>query len=291
MNRQKIALMTDSCADIPAELLKKYDIYMVPLIIRFPEGEYQDGVTIQATEIYRRQKEEMPQTSLPDGTLIEDAFRRIREAGYEKVLAVHLSGGLSGTCNMVQAVGRDFVGLEVRAFDSLSGSLGTGLTVLQLAKYIEEGRTWPELLRATPKLIANTKVFFCVDTLEFLQKGGRIGKITAVAGTLLQIKPIITFAPGGELVNVAKVRGRKLALDKMVQMVKEYYPGQGRYNIAVAHGDSPAELKQIRAAMQAALPAYESCCEGEIDCTLATYVGPHLLGAGIQLLPDDLFSA
>lgn len=290
MNRQKIALLTDSCADIPAALLKKYPIYVVPLTIRFRDGEYQDGVTIQAKEIYRRQKEEMPQTSLPDGALIEDTFRRIREAGYEKVLAVHLSGGLSGTCNMVRVIGSDFVGLEVRAFDSVSGSLGIGLMVLQLAKYIDEGRGWTELLRAVPKLIAGTKVFFCVDTLEFLQKGGRIGKITAVAGTLLQIKPILTFAPNGELVNVAKVRGRKLALDKMVQMVEEYYPGYGRYNIAVAHGDSPAELKQIRAAMQAALPAYDDCIEGEIDCTLASYVGPHLLGAGIQLLPEDLFS-
>ena len=252
--------------------MKKYPIYVVPLTIRFRDGEYQDGVTIQAKEIYRRQKEEMPQTSLPDGALIEDTFRRIREAG------------------MVRVIGSDFVGLEVRAFDSVSGSLGIGLMVLQLAKYIDEGRGWTELLRAVPKLIAGTKVFFCVDTLEFLQKGGRIGKITAVAGTLLQIKPILTFAPNGELVNVAKVRGRKLALDKMVQMVEEYYPGHGRYNIAVAHGDSPAELKQIRAAMQAALPAYDDCMEGEIDCTLASYVGPHLLGAGIQLLPEDLFS-
>lgn len=103
------------------------------------------------------------------------------------MLAVHLSAGLSGTYNMVRVMGSDFVGLEVAAFDSGSGSLGIGLTVLQLARYIEEGRTWTELLHAAPKLIRNTKVFFCVDTLEFLQKGGRIGRITAVAGTLLQI--------------------------------------------------------------------------------------------------------
>lgn len=290
MNEQRIALVTDSCADIPAALLKKYPIYVIPLKVRFQDGEYLDGVTIKPAEVYRRQKDEMPQTSLPDGALIEDTFRRIKEAGYEKVIAVHLSAGLSGTYNMVRVIGSDFVGLEVVAFDSVSGSLGIGLTIIQLAKYIEEGRTWTELLRATPKLIKNTKAYFCVDTLEFLQKGGRIGKITAVAGSLLQIKPILTFAPDGELVNVAKVRGRKLALNKLVQMVQEYYPGHGQYNIAVAHGDTPGECKQIRAALQAALPAYEDCFEGEIDCTLASYVGPHLLGAGIQLLPDDLFS-
>lgn len=290
MNKQRIALVTDSCADIPAALLKKYPIYVIPLKIRFGDNEYLDGVTIQPSEIYRRQKDELPRTSLPDGALIEDTFRRIRADGYEKVLAVHLSAGLSGTYNMVRVMGSDFVGLEVAAFDSGSGSLGIGLTVLQLARYIEEGRTWTELLHAAPKLIRNTKVFFCVDTLEFLQKGGRIGRITAVAGTLLQIKPILTFAPDGQLVNVAKVRGRKLAMDKMVHMVQEYEPGAGRYTIAVAHGDTPEECRQIKEAVQRALPAYESCFEGEIDCTLASYVGPHLLGVGIQTLQDDLFS-
>lgn len=286
MNQQRIALVTDSCADIAPALRKKYPIYVIPLKLRFHDGEFLDGVTIQPAEIYRRQKEEMPQTSLPDGAMIEDTFRQIKTAGYEKVIAVHLSGGLSGTHNVVRVIGQDFVGLEVVTYDSINGSLGTGLTVVQLAKYIEEGCSWVELLRLASKLIAQTKVFFCVDTLEFLQKGGRIGKITAVAGTLLQIKPIISFAPNGELVNEAKVRGRKPAIQKMVQMVQDYYPGHGRYNIAVAHGDSPAELKQIKAAMQAQFPDYVDCLEGEIDCTLGAYVGPRLLGAAIQMLPE-----
>ena len=93
MNKQRIALVTDSCADIPAALLKKYPIYVIPLKIRFGDNEYLDGVTIQPSEIYRRQKDELPRTSLPDGALIEDTFRRIRADGYEKVLAVHLSAG------------------------------------------------------------------------------------------------------------------------------------------------------------------------------------------------------
>ena len=286
MNQQRIALVTDSCADIPPALRKKYPIYVIPLKLRFHDGEFLDGVTIQPAEVYRRQKEEMPQTSLPDGAMIEDTFCQIKAAGYEKVIAVHLSGGLSGTHNMVRVIGQDFVGLEVVTYDSGSGSLGTGLTVVQLAKYITEGYAWGALLRLVPKLIAQTKVFFCVDTLEFLQKGGRIGKIAAVAGTLLQIKPLISFAPNGELINKAKARGSKLAMEKMVQMVRDYYPGHGQYNIAVAHGGAPAALKQIKTAMQTQFPDYLDCLEGEIDCTLGAYVGPRLLGAAIQILPD-----
>ena len=289
MNAQKIALLTDSCADIPQKLIKKYDIFVLPLRLLFHEGEYLDGETITPKEVYKRLPQEIPTTSLPSGDAVIRIFQKIQEKGYEKVLAVHLSAGLSGTYNLVRLVGENFVGLEVRTFDSVSGSLGEGLILLEAARMIEQGRAWGEILCAMPKLISNTKVFFCVDTLEYLQNGGRIGKITAVAGTLLQIKPIISFAPDGQLVNVAKVRGRKTAISKMIDMVAEQVPTGARYHAAVANGDCADEMQEIRAQFETRLPDALSMTEGEIDCTLATYVGPHLIGAGVQLLPDDLF--
>ena len=289
MNDQKIALLTDSCADISPKLLKKYDIFMVPLQIKFSDGDYLDGVTINAKEIYKRLPTEMPKTSLPSGELIEQTFQKILDKGYEKVLCVNLSSGLSGTHNMVRLLGMEFVGLEVAAFDSVSGSMGQGMVVLQLAKYIEEGRSWSELLRATPRLIANTNVWFCIDTLEYLQKGGRIGKITAVAGSLLNIKPVLTFAPSGELINVSKARGRQLAMGKMASLLQEKYIEGTPYNLAFANGDCVAEMKAIREKVTALMPDARNVFEGEIDCTLASYVGPHLLGCAIQMLPDNLF--
>lgn len=289
MNDQKIALLTDSCADILPKLLKKYDIFMVPLQIKFSDGDYLDGVTINAKEIYKRLPTEMPKTSLPSGELIEQTFQKILDKGYEKVLCVNLSSGLSGTHNMVRLLGMEFVGLEVAAFDSVSGSMGQGMVVLQLAKYIEEGRSWSELLRATPRLIANTNVWFCIDTLEYLQKGGRIGKITAVAGSLLNIKPVLTFAPSGELINVSKARGRQLAMGKMASLLQEKYIEGTPYNLAFANGDCVAEMKAIREKVTALMPDARNVFEGEIDCTLASYVGPHLLGCAIQMLPDNLF--
>lgn len=287
MNPLKIALLTDSCADIPKNLLKKYDIYSIPLKLLYRDGEYLDGVTIQPAEVYRRLPHELPKTSLPDGALIEQTLRKIQAVGYEKVLAIHLSSGLSGTCNVIRAIGAQFVGLEVAVFDSCSGSLGIGMTVLQTARLIAHGYSWAALLHAVPMLVANTTVFFCVNTLEYLQKGGRIGRITAVAGTLLQVKPIISFTSNGELVNVAKVRGRKQAIQKMTQMVFDRYPGKGQYCIAVANGDCKVEMLALEAELKRRLPNFTSCFEGEIDCTLGAYVGPHLLGAGIQLIPDS----
>ena len=291
INKQKIALLTDSCADIPQALVRRYDIYVVPLKLIFSDGEYADGVDITPDEVYRRLPQEIPKTTLPSGDMVEQAFARIKQAGYTKVLAINLSGGLSGTGNMVRLIGEQTAGLEVAAFDTRSGSLGIGMTVIQAARWIEEGWSWSELLHAMPVLIENTHVFFCVDTLEYLQKGGRIGKIAAVAGTLLQIKPIISFTPDGELTSVAKIRGRKAAMQKMVQLAMALVPRGVPFNLADAHGDSPSELKEIRELARKSLPDYQHLMEGEIDCTLGAYVGPHLLGVGVQMLTEALSAA
>ena len=107
---------------------------------------------------------------------------------------------------------------------------------------------------------------------------------------MLQIKPILSFAPDGQLVNVAKIRGRKAAVDQMVRMATALVPRGARFNLAVAHGDAPEDLKVIRSLAQKSLPDFENFMEGEIDCTLGAYVGPHLLGVGVQLLTDAVLS-
>lgn len=286
MNPQKIALLTDSCADIPAAICQQYDIYVLPLRLLFSDGEYLDGQTITADAVYERLPREIPTTSLPSGESVQQIFAQMIAAGYEKVLAVHLSAGLSGTCNLVRLLGEECDALEVRAFDSVSGSLGIGLTLIQAARMIEQGCTWEQLLQAVPEMLAGTKVFFCVNTLEYLQKGGRIGKITAVAGSLLQIKPIITFASTGELINIAKGRGRKAALDKLMALFQQSMPDDRPLIAAVVDGGIPDEGDALRERLNPMLPAGTEVIRGQIDCTLGTYVGPHLLGAGFQVIPD-----
>ena len=161
-----------------------------------------------------------------------------------------LSSGLSGTYNLARMLAGECAeqGYAMQVFDSVSGALGQGMTVLQLAEDIKNGMDWEELTeRRAPQLIANTYPFFSVDTLEYLVKGGRIGKVTAMAGTMLQIKPIITFAPDGQLQSVAKVRGRHQVMRKLVDMAVDRCGEHKRYNLAVAHGGAPEEM-EIRAA-------------------------------------------
>ena len=208
MRTDKIALLTDSCADIPVEVARKNHIYVVPFTITFEEGSYQDGVDIFPDDVYRRQPNEVIKTSLPSGAVIEDTLHKIKEDGYEKVIAIMLSSGLSGGYQIVRMLGEEAEDLEVAAFDSMSGSLGEGAMVLTVARWIEEGRTWEEMLALIPRMMKNVHPYFSVDTLEYLKRGGRIGKITAMAGTALGIKPILAFDPEtGELTSAHKVRG------------------------------------------------------------------------------------
>ena len=287
MTPQKIALLTDSCADLSPELAKENHIFVVPLRILCADGEYLDGVNIRGSDIYARLRAgELPQTSLPAAEEIVKLLARIYEEGYDGVIAVMLSGGLSGTYNLLRLVAEECRGkLEVRAFDSGSGSLGLGMTVLQLAEDIQNGMGWEELTeRRAPQLIAGTHPFFSVDTLEYLQKGGRIGKVTATAGMLLQIKPLLTFAEDGQLTSVAKVRGRNQVVDKLVDLTVKACGGHKRYNLAVANGGAPEGMELVRRKLAAALPDYDHIWEGEIDGTLSVYIGDGVLGAAVQVL-------
>ena len=244
-------------------------------------------MNIRGADIYQRLKAgELPQTSLPAAEEIEKLLTRIVEEGYDGVIAVMLSGGLSGTFNLLRLVAEECRGkLEVRAFDSVSGSLGLGMTVLQLAEDIRSGMGWEELTeRRVPQLIQGSFPFFSVDTLEYLQKGGRIGKVTATAGMLLQIKPILTFAPDGQLTSVAKVRGRHQVIDKLVALTVQRCGEHKRYNLAVANGGAPEEMAIVREKLTAALPDYDHIWEGEIDGTLSVYIGDGVLGAAVQVL-------
>ncbi len=286
MNPERIAIITDSCADLKPEHIGDNPIFVVPLIITCGKQEYRDGYDISAEEVYRQAEIRLPKTSLPRPADMYEALERIRKLGYERVIAIMLSSGLSGTYNMMRLAGEDMEDLEVCAIDSLNGSLGSGIMVLQTMEYINQGRSWEEIKEIAHKLIKSTYAYFSIDTLEYLKKGGRIGRVTAVAGSMLNLKPILSFASTGELVSVAKCRGNKQAQAKLIELTRNALGDHKRYNLIAAHGGAPEAYQTHREALLKAFPNYESFVESEIDATLAVYTGPGLMGAGIQILDD-----
>ena len=284
---QKIALLTDSCADLTPQLAEENHIHIVPLRILCADGEYLDGVNIRGGDVTARLRNgALPQTSLPAAEEIGRTLERIAAEGYDGVIAVMLSSGLSGTFNLVRLIAEECRGrLEVRVFDSLNGSLGIGMTVLQLAEDIRNGMGWEELTeRRVPRLVGAARPFFSVDTLEYLHKGGRIGRVTATAGTLLQIKPLLTFAADGQLTSVAKVRGRNQVIARLVELTVKACGDHRRYNLAVANGGAPEGMALLRRKLETALPDFDHLWEGEIDGTLSVYIGDGVLGAAVQAL-------
>lgn len=290
MSPKKIALLTDSCADIDLKLAEENHIYIVPLRILCADGEYLDGVNIHNTDIYEcLHAGELPKTSLPSLEEFGAVVEQILADGFDGIVAIMMSSGLSGTYNMARLVAEECKGrVPFCAFDSLNASLGLGMTVLQAAKDIRAGMSWEELTeRRIPKLIANTKAFFSVDTLEYLMKGGRIGKVTAAAGTLLHIKPVLSFTEDGQLGTVSKARGQRQVMQRLVEMTVKACGEHTRYNLAVANGGAVEAMESLRQMQMIALPDYDHIWEGEIDGTLSVYIGDGILGAAVQILDED----
>ena len=282
----KIAILTDSCAEISGDMQQGLPIFVLPLTVRAGGKEYRDGVDITGPEIHRILRYDLPKTSLPGGDVVEDTLDEIARQGYTHVLAVMLSGGISGTVNRMRLRAQEETRMTIKVFDSSLASIGEGSVVLQLARYVQEGVSWEELLFRASELIHNTTVFVSVDTLEYLKKGRRIGRVTAMAGTALQIKPILSFGEGGELGSVAKVRGRHAVVEKLTQLVRqELGPGTGkRYNLLMAWDGVTEGADELRRALVRALPRFENFYEVHFGAVLTTYLGPGGMGAGIQVL-------
>lgn len=284
MNQEKIALLVDSGTDVPQDVMDCYGIYMIPLQIIYKERTYTDKVDITPEEVYRRLEEEVPSTSLPDGAQIQKVLEKIKEDGYEKLLIVTISSGLSGTYNVLRLIGQEEEGLEVYVLDTKSIGIGAGLQAIRAAELIDSGLTFEALIAQLKKEIVQNKVLFNVGTLEYLQKGGRIGLVTSIIGTALKLNPTISCNEDGVYYTVAKSRGRKRSIDKLVEIAEEFIGNHQEFRIAVAQGDAYEEGLQLKAKIEARFPNAKEILFGTISPALVVHTGPGLLGMGIQVI-------
>ena len=282
--KQKTALLVDSGIDVPPSIIKEYGIYSLPLKIIYKDREYSDGVDIQAEEVYSNLSVEIPKTSLPGAAEAISILDRIKSDGYQNVLAVTLSSGLSGTYNMISLVAKDYEGLDVQVVDTKNIGIAGGMVAIRAAEYISEGMDFETLVKTVNEDVPDSKIFFCISTLEYLQKGGRIGLVSSMLGTALNLKPIISCNEEGIYYNVAKISGRKRSLDQMIDIATEYASKGKLYNLAVVHGGAAEDAEKVKEKLLSKLSKYKNVFEGQISPALGVHTGPGLVGIGVQIL-------
>lgn len=282
MKTEKIAILTDSGSDVSREQLKDYPLFVVPLQVIYSTQTYQDGIDIQPQDVYARLEQEVPKTSLPQTEMILDQLNRIKALGYTHVIAILLSSGLSGTFNLFRLL-KESSPLPMDVIDTKNIGIASGLSAIQAAHYVKEGYTRDEVMAKTLALIPHTKVFFLLDTLKYLQLGGRIGKVAAVLGHVLDMKPIISCNEEGVYVTVSKTKGRKLSLNKMLELVHDYIGDHTHFSIAIAQGDALEDAVRMKERLNQLYP-HQEISIGSVSPALGVHTGPGLLGIAIQIL-------
>ncbi|HEY8392116.1 MAG TPA: DegV family protein [Capillibacterium sp.] len=278
---KRIALVTDSTADLTAEMQKEFNVHTIPLKIRFGEEEFPDG-TLPPAEFYRRlvEEENPPQTSQPS----PEEFRRLYQkllADHDAILSIHLSSALSGTVNAASLAKADFR-QEIEVFDSKNISLGMGILIKEAARLIREGLSLPQIRQELQRIREKIVTLFTLDQLEYLHKGGRIGKVPNLLGSLLKVKPIIRVNADGVYVLQGIARSQERALKGIVQAFQELVAGRKPSLLFVAHGAAKQAGEHLKSLLETAFQRPASAF-AHVGPVIGAHTGPGTVGAALLL--------
>lgn len=277
--QEKIGIITDSTCDIPAEFIKKLGIEVLPLRILYKNKEFRDGVDITAEEVYAQLEDEIPTTSLPSPDEVEALFLKMKKQGFTHVIVIHISSGLSGTGQMIQTIANQIDGLVIKVIDSKTISMGLGFIVIEAARAIQKKMSFEAICNYIKSVQERLSVFFVLGTLEYLKKGGRIGRVSGTIGQLLSIKPIITVDEDGVYSTYSKVRGRKQSIDRLFVTAKERL-SQAANQIAVCYGGAQEEAANLIKRLEE-LPNIKELIVSTVSPVIGVHTGPGTLGFAV----------
>jgi DegV family protein with EDD domain len=266
--RRRIAIVTDSTADIPARLLKEYDIHVIPQILIMGDKTWLDGVDIDPPAFYEllRSSPDCPSTSQPSIASFQELFRKLsREA--EGVVAVLISDDLSGTLNSAQAAAASLPDVPVELVDTCGASM---------ARAADAGEGLETVAAAARALVDRVQVYFVVDTLEYLHRGGRIGAAAKLLGSALDLKPVLEIRDG-IVKPLARVRTRRKALRKVFDLLDEQLAGKDRIHMAVLHVAAPHEAAHLKEQFISCFHPVEMI-ETECGPVVGAHAGPGTVG-------------
>lgn len=273
----RVALVTDSTTYLPKEYMDKYGIREIPVSIIWSGKSYRDGVDMQADEFYRRLStaSEMPGTSQPSPEAVKAVFEELLSDGYD-ILAIFISHKLSGTYDSgLQALAM-LPGKNIEVLDSNSGSMGAGWPILAAAQAAQGGADLAECKQIAQNAFNYVDILLLVDTLEFLQRGGRIGRAQRFLGSALKLKPILQVMEG-EFLPLEQVRTQRKAYDRLIELLEEHIAGRSPVHLAVLHANALDHARELHERASARVKPVETLIS-EVSPAVGAHLGPGTVG-------------
>ncbi|MFZ5871257.1 MAG: DegV family protein [Actinomycetota bacterium] len=272
-----VRVVTDSTAYLPAELVRRHGIEVVPLQVVLGGRAFDEGEQVHSDDVASALRRWTPvTTSRPSPAVLLAAYERLADAGADEIVSVHLSSGLSGTYEAARLAARD-APVPVHVVDSMSLGMGLGYAALEAAGACEAGATGEQAAAAAQRLAGAVRAFFYVDTLEHLRRGGRIGAAQALIGSALAVKPLLTVREG-RIVPMEKVRTASRALARLEE-VAVAAAGETPVRAAVHHLASPARAEQLSRRLRERLPRLTDLHTVEVGPVVGAHVGPGMVAA------------
>lgn len=273
-------VVMDDAGDIPADLVKKLNITIVPVNIHFGTEEFLSDVTMNRAQFYERTKtvgaHNFPKTSQPNPYQFVEAYEKILGQGETEILTITVSEKLSKTYDSAVSAAKELAGRGTfHVFDSMGGASAQGWLAMEAARMAQEGANYPAVLSRLEGLRAKQVVVFTIDSLEYAVKGGRVSSVKSIVASLLSIKPILQLE-NGRIEEAGRVRTRRKAIEHIIDMV-EGAVGQNPVKVAVIHANAPADAELLRQRASARLNIQE---ELVVDMAIAVAInlGPGALG-------------
>lgn len=268
-------IVTDSTCDLPEEVADDLGITVVPLYINVGQESYLDGVDMSRQEFYEKLPhfDHHPQTASPGPEMFRETYERLADEGAEKILSIHISASLSGTLNTAQLAAEATEGAPVTVLDSGQLSIGTGFLVEAAAKAASAGRPLAEIVETVRDMGRRVHLFAALDTLEFLQRSGRMSWAVSKIGGLLRIKPLLTMH-GGEP-GVQQVRTERRATQRLLDMLADLAPLE---ELALVHTNAPEKLKELRERASHLFPEGQEPIEVNVTPVIGAHIGPGAAG-------------
>lgn len=275
----RVGIVTDSTCDLAPETLHALDVSLVPLKVLFEHESFLDWIELRPQEFYERlaAATSLPKTSQPSPADFLSAYRALADAGCEEIVSIHLSEKLSGTWQSAMMAAEDSP-VPVHVVNTRLVSQALALVVKAACEARDAGADAAEIARKVEKLAETTRLYFVLDTLNYLVKGGRAGKAAGLAATLLNIKPVLVVNSEGIIEPFKKVKGRKKAIAELAAHVAAESAEKGRLRLSLLHACTEEGVAQLRAELEASGADVEIESVGLVGAVVGTYAGPDALG-------------